>query len=514
MVRKIIKTGDEAREQLVEGAKYIAEAVGSTLGPWGQNFFLDKKNAITNDGVTIAREIQLNDEVQQRGVVAIREASIKTNDEVGDATTTAVVLAYEIYKAISDYLPKKGVASTGKTPTDLIRQVNKEFEEVVVKLNDMKKDIESEEELINSAIVSVEDRDLGALIGKAQWALGPDGVLIAEKTANSESRVEPIPGIIIDNGFCSSWAINNAEKQTLDLEDTYVFLTSYTIKTLDDWLNIINIANMVADSGGKQLAVFARAWTDETVGYAATNIQKKGLPIYPINAPYEDMAERFRDIEAIVGGHYYDSEGPSLADAMPSDLGYAKKLEIGRYESKIAGIDDDKSKDRITNRVATLKEKMTGSVSDFEKKNLTKRIAQLQGGMAAIKIGSTSEMERNRLYDKAEDAVNAVRVAFQEGTVPGAGLAFKTIADTLPDTYILKKPLASIYDKIKKSAPQGWQVEDWVRDPVKVLRVALKNACTAAASFATAGGVITNELPKGLNEVFQKQLAQTQNENN
>lgn len=512
MTRKIIKLGDEARSGLSEGGKFVYEAVKSTLGPWGQNFFLDKKNTITNDGVTVAREVQLNDEVQQRGVVAIREASIKTNDEVGDGTTTAVVLSYEIYKKIAESLPKPGVASTGKTPSDLIRQVDTEAKEVIEKLQTMKTDITTEEQLINSAIVSVEDEALGKLIGHAQWELGPDGVLIVEKTTERESRVEKIPGIMIDNGFCSSWAINNPEKQTLELEDTKVLLTSFSIKTAEDWDNIINIANMVADSGGRQLAVIARAWTDETIGYAANNIAKKGLPIYPINAPYEDMAERFRDLEAVIGGKFYDSEGPSLADVVISDVGFAKRLEIGRWESIIVGLKNEQSDMRTEKRVKELKDKLKGSVSDFERKNVTKRIAQLQGGMAVVKIGSPSEMERNRLHDKAEDAVNAVRVAFQEGTVPGAGLAFKEISDSLPDTHILKQPLLAIYRQIKSTAPTGWVVPEWVRDPVKVLRVALTNACIAASSFATAGGVITEEKPKGLNEIFQKQLAQQNNE--
>lgn len=503
MSRKIIKIGEEARTQLSDGGKFVYEAVKSTLGPWGQNFFLDKKNTITNDGVTVAREIQLNDEVQQRGVVAIREASIKTNDEVGDGTSTAVVLSYEIYKEIAKALPKPGVASTGKTPSDLIRQVDAECEEIVTKLSEMKEDITTKEQLINSAIVSVEDETLGKVIGEAQWELGPDGVLIVEKTTDRESRVERIPGIMIDNGFCSSWAINNPEKQTLELEDTKVLLTSYSIKTAEDWDNIINIANMVASSGGNSLAVIARAWTDETIGYAANNIAKRGMPIYPINAPYEDMAERFRDLEAVVGGKFYDSEGPSLADVVISDVGFAKRLEIGRWESIIVGLKNEQSEARTAKRVEILKEKLKGSVSDFERKNINKRIAQLQGGMGVVKIGSPSEMERNRLHDKAEDAVNAVRVAFQEGTVPGAGIAFKEIADALPDTYILKQPLMAIYKQIKSTAPTGWSAPEWVRDPVKVLRVALKNACIAASSFATAGGVITEEKPKPIDELFK-----------
>ncbi len=505
-MKKIIKIGTEARTELAEGARILTEAVKSTLGPFGQNFFLDKKNTITNDGVTVAREVQLNDEVQQRGVVAIREASIKTNDEVGDATTTAVVLAYEIYSECTPHLGQEGVVGSRRSPTDLIKQIERERVEVTDMLMGMKEDITTEEQLINSAIVSVEDEELGKIIGSAQWNLGKEGVLVPEKSGEAITTVEPIKGIMIDNGYTTSQMINNFEKQTLDLLNTKVLLTSHTIKTEKDWQALADLAEAVKNTGGQQLTVIARAWSDQAVQAAGNNINKGGFPIWAINAPYEDMQEKFKDIRAVVGGSFYDSENTNLKDVMVSDVGFAKKIEVGRFNTVITGQDSDQAKERVSKRVEELKEKAKGQVSDFEKKNLARRIAQLQEGFALVKVGSSSEMERNRLYDKCEDAVNAVRVAFQEGTVKGAGLAFKEIAEKLPDSYLLKRPLMSIYNQIKKTAPADWVVEDWVRDPVKVLRVALKNACSAASTFATAGGVITAEVAKGLNEVFAKQL--------
>lgn len=507
-MKKIIKIGTEARSELANGAGFLSEAVKSTLGPFGQNFFLDKKNTITNDGVTIAREIQLDDEVQQRGVVALREASIKTNDEVGDGTTTAVVLAEAIYEECSNYLGEEGVVGSRKSPSEIIRQIERERIEVTEKLVAMHTDILTEQDLINSAIVSVEDEELGKIIGSAQWALGPEGVLVPEKSAEVLTTIEPIKGIMIDNGFTSSQMINNFEKQIFEVLNNKVILTSHTIKTEKDWLALVAIGEALHNTGGEALTVIARAWSDQAIVAAGNNINKGGFPIWAINAPYEDMQEKFKDIQAVVGGAFYDAESTNLKDIMLSGIGFAKRIEVGRFNTIITGNDDEDSKGRIAKRVETLKEKAKGSVSDFEKKTLSKRVAQLQNGFALVKVGSPSEMEKNRLFDKCEDAVNAVRAAFQEGTVKGAGLAYYEIAQDLPDSYLLKKPLQTIYNQIKKTAPKDWVVEDYVRDPVKVLRVALKNACIAASSFATAGGVITAEIPKGLNETFAKQLNQ------
>lgn len=507
-MRRIIKSGVEARELLSNGARGLAEAVGSTLGPFGQNWFLDKKNSITNDGVTIAREYQLQDEIENRGVTAIREAAIKTNDEVGDGTTTSIVLAQAIYEECSKLLPQEGVVGSKRTPSDLIGQIEKERKEVTEKLVSMSTPIETEEQLINSAIVSVEDENLGRIIGSAQWNLGKDGIIIPEKSSERESVVTPIKGILIDNGFTTSQVINNIEKQTLVLENTKILLTSSTIKTENDWKEIVKIAEAVHNTGGQQLTVMARAWTDDAIRAAGNNINKGGFKIWPINAPYEDMQEKFKDIVAVTGGSFYDAESSSLKEVLVSGIGFAKKLEVARFNTVLTGSDDEETQKRIDKRTEELREKVKGSESDFEKKLLLKRIAQLQNGFANLKIGSPSEMERNRLYDKCEDAVNAVRAAFQEGVVKGGGLAFKEISDELPSDYLLKKPLLTIYNQIKNSAPPGWEVEDWVKDPVKVLRIALENACNAASSFATAGGCITTEFPKSLDELLTKSQLQ------
>lgn len=502
MKKRIILTGVEARSKLAIGAKKLADAVGSTFGPFGQNFFLDKKNTITNDGVTVAREIQLPDEVENRGAAAIREAAIKVVEEVGDGTSTAAMLTHSIYDTASRYLAKDGVIGK-KTPAEIIKQIEAERIEITDKLVASATPIETEEQLIASATVSTESEELGKIIGSAQWAVGKDGYLLAEETAERVSSVEYVKGIRIDNGFGTSQIVNNQEKQTLDIEDTKVILTSYTMKDLRP---VEKVINQLVKSGVRTITIIARAWTEEGIKVCLENINNAAVKIYPLNAPYYDMQERFKDLSAVTGAKFFDSEASTLEDAQLSDVGFAKKIVARRFDAIITGKDDDETLKNIDVRVTEIQAKYEGSQSDFEKKGLSERIAQLKNGFGIVKVGSPSDMERRRLFDKAEDAVNAVRAAFQEGTVKGAGLAYKEIADTLPDTYLLKRALCVPYEQIMSSAPEGFVVEDWVRDPLKVLRVVLEKACATASSFASAGGVVTEEFPKSLDALFTGRL--------
>lgn len=507
MVNRIILTGSKAREELAKGADFLANGVKDTLGPFGQNWFLEKGNRITNDGVSVAREIQLSDEAQDRGATALREAAIKTNDEVGDGTTTAIVLAQAIYHAVSRFLTKDGIRGK-RSPHDLIAQVEKERQEITEKLIASATPITTKEELINSAIVSVEDNDLGQLIGDAQWQLGKDGVLLAEESGDKTSSVEFVHGITIDNGFGASQIINNLEKQTLEVEDTRVILTSHTIR---DFEGLNKIIEQLARMNAAPITIIARAWTDEAIKMclSTNNHPNNRVKIYPLNAPYTDMNERMKDAQAVFGGTYFDSETFDIENMQLSDVGFAHKIVARRFSAILTGKEDEKTKERVAKRIEEIQNALIGSTSDFEKKNMNTRIAQLSNGFAVVKVGSASELERKRIFDKVEDAVNAVRAAYQEGTVKGAGLAFKDIAETLPDTYLLKRPICVLNEQIMSSAPDGFVVEDWVRDPVKVLRVALEKACLAASSFATATGVIATERPKQLDQLLRRNMDNT-----
>lgn len=516
MAKKIIKTGVEGRTELAKGAKALASAVGSTMGPYGQNWFLEKNERPTNDGISIAREFQLQDEVQNKGVKAMREAAEKVVMEVGDGTSSVIVFGEAIYEKMSKSLGKEGVM--GKKPAELKVQLMKEKDEVIEKLKLMATPITTVEELIDSARVSVEDDEMGKLIGEAQWQLGPNGYLLAEETAERTSSIEITKGIRIDNGFGTSQVINNQEKQTLEVEDTKIILTSFSIKTLADWQKVMKVCDLIFRQGKTNtnapvnmvpITIIARAWTDETVAYCLQNINK-GARIYPLSAPYVNMQERFKDLQAVLGGRFIDAESADLEDLQISDVGFAKKVVARRYDALITGQNDEATQERIKVRVEELTQQLEGEQSDFAKKALNERIAQLTNGFGIVKVGSPSDMERKRLFDKVEDGVNAVRVALQGGTVPGAGLAFKQIADALPDTYLTKRPLMSVYEQIMFNAPSDFVVEDWVRDPLLVCNAVLERGCESASALATAGGAIVSELPKDFNEMFQKQLGQNQ----
>lgn len=507
MKRRIILSGHEARTALAKGAEKLAKMVGSTCGPFGHNFFLDKKNTITNDGVTVAREIQLPDEVENRGAVAIREAAIKTVEEVGDGTSTAALLAYAIYAEASKYLGKQDVAAK-KTGSEITRQIETERKEITDKLIAMATPIETKEQLVSSAIVSTESTELGTLIGEAQFQVGKEGYLLAEESAERISSLEIEKGIRIDNGYGTSMVINNIEKQALELKEIPVLLTSHTIR---DFRELAPRLDQLLKTGKSQIVIIARAWTETAINLCQQN-HKNGFAIYPLNAPYYDMQERFKDLAAVTGATFYDSEDSELSDISLGGIGYAEKVVARRFDAIITGKDDDATKQRVLERLTELTAKQAGSQSDFEKKGIMERIAQLNSGFGIIKVGSPSDIERRRLFDKADDAVHAVRAAYQEGTVPGAGIAFKTIADGLDDSYLLKRPLYALYEQIMATAPKGFVIEDWVRDPVKVLRVALEKACAVASSFATAGGVITEQFQKPLDEMMRTNAPQAGDE--
>ncbi len=480
-------TGPEARKKVREGVRKGADAVRHTIGPFGTNGLIEKGNRITNDGLTILKQITLEDEIENLGLSKLKEAVTKANDTVGDGSTTATIIADGILDAAQKFLPKEGVA--GKMTTgDFLRKLKGEELDVIEILDSKAKKITTEEELIRSAVVSVEDEKLGKLIGSAQWELGEDGYLLAEEVPETTSSVERIHGVRIDNGFGASFIINNPEKQMLEVENARTILTNHTVQTLKPLETLLNQA---LKSGLNDIVIVARGFSNEAIQACGKNIEA-GFRIYPINAPYTDSTEVMRDLAAVLGGQFIDSEVQSLEDMQLSDVGFAAKVRARRYDAVFTGKNDSQS-DKVQARLKTLKDTLAGSNSDFEKKTLAARIAQLEHGFALIKVGAESETERKRLFDKVEDAVNAVRAALQEGTVPGAGIAFKDIADTLPDTYILKRPLMSLYEQVMENAPKDFVIEPWVRDPVKVLRIALEQAVSVAGSLATVNTAIATK---------------------
>jgi chaperonin GroEL len=492
---KISIKGIEAKKKAINGANYLADCVKSSLGPFGKVALLEKGNKFTNDGKTISSAVAptLVDEYERRGALKFHEACDKANNEVEDGSTTTTTLAQSIMNEVDKLVGQSERLIVGnKTPADIKIQLEKESAEVIERLKEDIKQIESEEELINSAIVSTGDKMLGELIGKAQWKLGKDGVLIAEASLDKKCSVEFVDGIRIDNGYGTSIAINNDVKQALEVKDVPVIMTNYVFTEKEGIAPIKQILDGLGRNGTRDVIIIARAFSSNAILDCQTN-SRNGFRMYPINAPYTDQNEIMKDMAAVLGGRYINSEDTAITDMQLSDVGFAKRVIAKRFNAVFTGMSDNLAKERIEKRLKELKDKLSGEISDFERKNLNARISQLSVGYGIIKVGDVSETEAKRLLDKAEDAVGAVRAAFQEGTVKGGGLAFKEISDKLPDSYLLKKPIKSIYEEIMATAPNGFVIEDWVRDPFKILRVALTVACSVAYQFANVGVMVVEE---------------------
>lgn len=495
---KISIAGTQARDKAIAGMSYVAKIIKSTMGPFGQNVLLEKGgNKITNDGFNISAELcsTLKDEFERRGALVAHEASSKTNDMVGDATSTAWALTESIVKEAVRYLPNDKSIKAKKTPAEVIKLINASKEEVIKELESSAIPISSKEELIKSALVSVEDEKIAELLGSTQWELGPEGRIIAEEVNETESSIERVTGIRLDNGFGTSHVVTNPEKQSLELNDISVLLTNYTIDTKDLLALKESVFKNLITNKKLGIVIVARAFTSDAIKTCMEST-KTGFAIFPVNAPYVNQSEIMHDIEAVIGGRYIDMEESSFEDIYVSDVGFAKRIEARQMDALITGYDNEQAKERVSKRAEELKKKLDGSKSDFDKRMTAERIAQLTNGFAILKVGSYSVTNRKRLKDKCDDAVNAVRLALKGGTVKGGGLAFKEISDKMSEDNILKRPLLCIYDQIINTAPEDFKIEDWVRDPVIVLKTALINACDFAGVFSSVSGIITTEDPK------------------
>lgn len=499
--------GVEARQKVFAGADFLADTVKLTLGPNGQNAILEKGLRVTNDGKTIASEIVLEDEIENLGVRLLREATDKTCQQVGDATTTATIIAQSIMREAFKKLPKgDGTFGSAMTSVEVVNKIEEERIEITEKLIAMSTPVTTVEQLIDSATVSVEDRTLGELIGRAQFELGADGIIIAEDSLGRDHEIERVNGISVDNGFGTSLVMNNAEKQVLEVNDVRVILTNHTLQDLKP---VSGILEQLVKNGDKNVVIMARGFTNEAIATCMSNINTEGAPnIYPMNAPYENQTEIMKDLAAVLGGKFINSEERNLEPMTLADVGLAGRLVSGRYDAKISGIENEYTRKLIDVRLEEIKNTLAGTVNDFEKNNLQKRIAQLTNGFSIIKVGGASKIEQKYKRDKVDDAVMAVRAAYQEGTVFGAGLAFKKIAETLPDDYILKAAICAPYEQIRSTSPADFVIPDWVRDPTKVMRVALENACSVAGIISTVGIAIASAQPKELDQMLRKVISE------
>lgn len=519
--RFVVKTGNEARQELLEGVYFGADAVRRTLGPAGRNFISGVRGGtphITNDGVSILKELWHPDEIRMLGLRTMREAAMKLNDKCGDGTTTAAVLTYEIlfegvkkvgFKLI-DPATQREVGSTvigGPSVMAIKNQITTEATEVIAQLKEMATPVTTREELIGAVRVSVEDEKLAEMIGDMQWQIGPTGTILVEDSNEPNVEIERISGIRFDNGFPTSAMINNVEKQILELSDVHVIITNHVVHAFSDFSSnsdksgagIINqiIANCAANGKAREIVIVARKFDQLAMSEIQKNLAEFNIKICPINAPYVNQTQIFKDLAAILGGTFIDEEqGRSLRDATMADVGFATKVQASRWNAIFAGSSDEKAANRIKVRVEILEKELKGEKSEFHKKAIETRIAQLKNGLALMKVGALSETDQKRLRDKIDDAVASARSSLQEGLIPGAGQALRDIAEKMPDTAILKRPIASIYKHIMDNAGGEFTVEPWVKDPLKVVRMVVEIAASVAGNLVTAEGAIDHENPK------------------
>lgn len=492
----------EAIDRVMRGVETVA-SVKATLGPYGRNFLIEKSGSrITNDGVTIAQQMQSKDEIEELAIRTVREAASKTNEEAGDGTTTCLTLAESIFKAAYEYLPREGVIGR-KSVMSLRKSILDEAKYVVDELAKMAKPVETLEELIDVARVSVEDDELAKMVAEIQWEIGKDGVVLAEETAEPMCSVEKVEGIRIDNGLGATNVMNDTERQRLIVRNVPVLLTTYEINNFNELMGPIN---QMVQGGITEMVIMARAFSNDAIRVLMENYNK-GIRVYPMNAPYINQREIMKDLEAVLGGRYINHEETTLDSVTASDFGLASQVVGYRYNATFAGDPkDENAKNRVKARIEKLEEEHKGEPSKFNKRAIEDRIAQLKTGFAIMKIGSISDADRKYKFDKVEDAVNAVRSALQSGTVKGGGLAMKEIAEGMPEDFILKEAFKAPYNQIMANAGETFKIEDWVRNSFKVERVATENAARIASTLITIGGAVATERIKPINELLSREL--------
>lgn len=526
---KQIKYDEEARRKLKIGVDKLANAVKITLGPRGRNVVLDKgfgPPTITNDGVTIAKEIELEDKIENMGAEIVKEVAEKTNDIAGDGTTTATLLAQAI---ISEGLKN---VTAGADPLSLKRGLEKGMKAVVGELKRMSKKISGKEEISQVATISAEDKEIGNLIAEAIEEVGKDGVVTVEESKTFGIQKEIVKGLQFDRGYISPYMITDAERMEAVYENSRILVTDKKISSLKE---IVPILEKIAQKGQKQLVIIA----DEVEGDAlATIIINKLRGIFntlAVKAPGfgDRRKEMLEDIAAVTGTTVISEEvGKKLEDVKWDDMGEARKVISTKDNTIIIGGwgQENKYEEMVKPRINQIKAELKKTESDFDKEKLQERLAKLAGGVAVIKVGAATEVEQKAKQHKTEDALAATRAAVEEGIVPGGGVALLRALSVLDKVEanseekiglgILKRALAFPIRQIATNAGKDGSViaaevskgegnfgynaatdkfEDLMQagivDPTKVVRSALENAVSAASMLLTTE-VVVAEIPE------------------
>ena len=527
MAAKDVRFSTDARDRMLHGIDVLANAVKVTLGPKGRNVVLDKSFGaprITKDGVTVAKEIELEDKFENMGAQMVREVAQKTNDQAGDGTTTATVLAAAIVKE-----GVKAVAA-GMNPMDLKRGIDLAVKAVVEDIKKRAKKVGSSAEVAQVGTISSNgDTQVGKMIADAMQKVGNEGVITVEEAKALDTEVEIVEGMQFDRGYLSPYFITNAEKMIAELEDAYVLLHEKKLGQLQAMLPVLE----AVVQAGKPLLIIAEDIEGEALATLVVNKLRGGLKVAAVKAPgFGDRRKAMlEDIAILTGGQLIAEDlGIKLESVTPAMLGRAKKIVIEKEKTTI--IDGAGKKKDIEARVGQIKSQIEETTSDYDREKLQERLAKLAGGVAVIRVGGATEVEVKEKKDRVEDALNATRAAVEEGIVPGGGVALlrakKAVGKLRNDNadvqaginIVLKaieQPLRQIAENAgmegsvvvnkileEKSETFGFDaqsenyvdmIEKGIVDPAKVVRAALQDAASVAGLLVTTEAMVA-EVPK------------------
>jgi len=518
---KKLNFGGSARTELLRGVEQLANAVSSTLGPKGRTVVLEKDHGspvVTKDGVTVAKEVELEDPIENAGAQMVKEAASKTNDEAGDGTTTATVLAHTILK--EGY---KKIAN-GANPIELKRGIDKTVIDVVQYLKDNAKPISSNDEISQVGTISANnDTAIGTIIADAMDKVGKDGIITVEEGQTAETELELVEGMQFDKGYLSPYFATDANKMETELEDVLLLIIDKKISTMKELLPILEQA-MQSD---KPILLIAEDVDGEALSTLVVNKIRGSLKIAAVKAPGygERRKEILEDIAILTGGTVIsESQGHTLDDATMEMLGASSKVVITKDTTTI--INGNGSGNAIAKRIGQIKTQIENTQSDYDKEKLSERLAKLSGGVALIKIGAGSEIEMKEKKDRVDDALNATKAAVEEGVIPGGGIMLRryeesnVVYENEDQCYgadIIYKACKAPFNVIMENAGLNADViynklddtngydarnekivdmmEAGIIDPVKVTRVALEKAASVAGTMLTTECVVT-DIPK------------------
>jgi len=526
MAAKQMVFQEEARQAILEGVEILSRAVKVTLGPRGRNVVLDKKwgsPTITKDGVTVAKEIELEDPYRNMGAQMVREVASKTSDVAGDGTTTATILAEAIYRE-----GLKNVTA-GSNPMGIKRGIEKAVEAAVEELKKMSKTVKERKEISQVATISANcDASIGEIIADAMDKVGKDGTITVEEAKSIETTLEVVEGMQFDRGYVSPYFITEKDSMEVALEDCYILLYDKKLSNMKDLLPLLE---KIAQKG-KPLLIIAEDVEGEALATLVVNKLRGTLSCCAVKAPgFGDRRKAMmEDIAILTGGHVISEDiGVKLENAKLDDLGQAKRVTIDKDNTTI--VEGSGKADEIKGRVAQIKREIDESTSDYDKEKLQERLAKLAGGVAVISVGAATETEMKEKKARVEDALHATRAAVEEGIIPGGGVALLRIAAMLDSVKVegeeklgvnivkraLEEPmrmLASnaglegsvIVEQAKKEKKNvGFNVETekfedmfeaGVIDPTKVARTALQNAASVAALLLTTEALVCEKPEK------------------